>query len=97
MDAAICERASYAPFSQKRVIQISKDCDEDQAFADKKKAGKRMHIGFPDPPDAAGTEEEILAVFRETRDGFCVFWLSAPSTWVERGAGRTAAAKENQT
>jgi arsenate reductase len=32
------------------------------------KVGKRMHIGFPDPADATGTEEEILAVFGKTRD-----------------------------
>jgi hypothetical protein len=27
-----------------------------------------MHIGFLDPADATGPEEEILAVFRKTRD-----------------------------
>ena len=27
-----------------------------------------MHIGFPDPADAAGTDEEVLAVFRKSRD-----------------------------
>jgi arsenate reductase len=30
--------------------------------------GKRVHLGFPDPAKAAGTEEEILAEFREVRD-----------------------------
>lgn len=30
--------------------------------------GRRMHIGFPDPADATGTEEEILNVFRQSRD-----------------------------
>jgi len=30
--------------------------------------GKRIHIGFPDPANATGTEEEILAVFRKCRD-----------------------------
>jgi arsenate reductase len=30
--------------------------------------GKRVHIGFPDPAKAQGTEEEIMAVFREVRD-----------------------------
>ena len=30
--------------------------------------GKRMHIGFPDPANATGTEEQILAVFRKCRD-----------------------------
>lgn len=28
----------------------------------------RMHIGFDDPADAVGTEEEVLAVFRRVRD-----------------------------
>ena len=30
--------------------------------------GKRVHIGFPDPAYATGTEDEIMAVFREVRD-----------------------------
>jgi arsenate reductase (thioredoxin) len=30
--------------------------------------GKRVHIGFPDPAKATGTEEEMLAVFRQVRD-----------------------------
>ncbi len=28
----------------------------------------QLHIGFEDPADATGTEEEILAVFRKVRD-----------------------------
>ena len=28
----------------------------------------RLHIGFPDPADATGTDEAILAVFRQSRD-----------------------------
>jgi arsenate reductase len=28
----------------------------------------RLHIGFEDPAEATGTEEEILEVFRNTRD-----------------------------
>ena len=28
----------------------------------------RLHIGFEDPAEATGTEEEILAVFRKVRD-----------------------------
>jgi arsenate reductase len=27
-----------------------------------------IHVGFPDPARAAGTETEILAVFRQVRD-----------------------------
>ncbi len=30
--------------------------------------GRVMHIGFPDPATAAGSEEERLAVFRQIRD-----------------------------
>ena len=29
----------------------------------------RLHVGFPDPARAVGTEEEVLAVFRQVRDG----------------------------
>jgi arsenate reductase len=32
------------------------------------KVNRRLHIGFPDPADATGTDEEILAVFRQSRD-----------------------------
>ena len=28
----------------------------------------RLHIGFDDPADAVGTEEEILPVYRRVRD-----------------------------
>jgi len=31
--------------------------------------GRRVHIGFPDPAKATGTEEEILGAFRRVRDG----------------------------
>ncbi len=30
--------------------------------------GKRVHLGFPDPAQAAGTEDEVLKVFRAVRD-----------------------------
>jgi arsenate reductase len=32
------------------------------------KVGKQIHIGFEDPAEAAGTEEEIFTVFRKVRD-----------------------------
>jgi len=32
------------------------------------KVGKRLHIGFPDPAKATGTDEEKLVVFRRVRD-----------------------------
>ena len=31
-------------------------------------SGKKVHIGFPDPAKAQGSDEEILAVFRKVRD-----------------------------
>jgi len=30
--------------------------------------GQRLHIGFDDPADATGSEQEILTVFRASRD-----------------------------
>lgn len=42
------------------------------------KVQNRLHIGFEDPADASGSEEEILAVFRRVRDeikeGFYKFY-----------------------
>jgi arsenate reductase len=32
------------------------------------KVGKQLHIGFEDPAEAVGTEEEILSEFRRIRD-----------------------------
>jgi arsenate reductase (thioredoxin) len=32
------------------------------------RVGKRVHIGFPDPAKATGTEEQIMTVFRQVRD-----------------------------
>lgn len=31
-------------------------------------SGRRLHIGFPDPAKAVGSEEQILQVFRQVRD-----------------------------
>jgi arsenate reductase (thioredoxin) len=30
--------------------------------------GRRVHLGFPDPAKATGSEEQVLAVFRQVRD-----------------------------
>ena len=30
--------------------------------------GKRVHLGFPDPAKAMGSEDEVMAVFRTVRD-----------------------------
>lgn len=32
------------------------------------KVGKQLHIGFEDPAEAEGTDEEVLSVFRKIRD-----------------------------
>jgi arsenate reductase len=32
------------------------------------KVGKRVHIGFPDPAKATGTDEQKMAIFRTVRD-----------------------------
>lgn len=32
------------------------------------KVGRNLHIGFDDPADATGTEEEVLSEFRRIRD-----------------------------
>ena len=32
------------------------------------KVQHRLHMGFEDPADAVGTEEEVLAIFRRVRD-----------------------------
>ena len=41
----------------------------------------RLHIGFDDPAEATGTEEEILSVFRRVRDEinekFTEFYLAS--------------------
>lgn len=30
--------------------------------------GRRVHLGFPDPAKATGTDDEVMAVFRRVRD-----------------------------
>jgi arsenate reductase (thioredoxin) len=34
--------------------------------------GKRVHVGFPDPAKATGSEDEVMAVFRAVRDDMLV-------------------------
>lgn len=38
----------------------------------------RLHIGFQDPADATGTEEEILTVYRRIRDEIEVRFITFP-------------------
>jgi len=32
------------------------------------KVGKQLHIGFEDPADAVGSEEEVMPIYRRVRD-----------------------------
>jgi hypothetical protein len=48
------------------LITVCDDADERCPFFPG--MGKRLHWGFEDPAAFAGTEEEILAKFREVRD-----------------------------
>ena len=49
------------------VITVCDEADKNCPYF-RGKVGKQIHIGFPDPAKATGTEEQILAVFRKTRD-----------------------------
>lgn len=40
------------------------------------RVGKRLHIGFPDPADARGTDEEIMAVYRQVRNDIMIGFKS---------------------
>ena len=49
------------------VITVCDDADKNcPVFSGK--VGTRTHIGFPDPAEATGTEEQIMKVFRAVRD-----------------------------
>ncbi|MCK9426209.1 MAG: arsenate reductase ArsC [Ignavibacteriaceae bacterium] len=51
------------------------------------KVGKQLHIGFEDPAEATGKEEEILSAFRKIRDEikkeFYSFYLQAKKVKIE--------------
>ncbi len=49
------------------VITVCDDADKSCPNF-KGKVGKRVHMGFPDPAKATGTDAEKLAVFRKVRD-----------------------------
>ena len=61
---------SVAQFTSQSFDYVITVCDD----ADKNcpnftgKVGKRVHIGFPDPAKATGTEDQIMAVFRQVRN-----------------------------
>jgi arsenate reductase len=47
--------------------------------------GKRVHLGFPDPAQAAGSQEEVMAVFRAVRDDIA---RKVPELLQQHGQGR---------
>ena len=49
------------------VITVCSDADENCPYFSGK-VGKRVHIGFPDPAKATGSDEQVMGVFREVRD-----------------------------
>jgi arsenate reductase (thioredoxin) len=49
------------------------------------KVGKRLHIGFPDPAAATGTDEEVLAVFRKVRDDIRIKFTECYETTIRKG------------
>ncbi|HLP18583.1 MAG TPA: arsenate reductase ArsC [Bacteroidota bacterium] len=40
------------------------------------KVGTRLHLGFEDPADATGSEEDVLAAFRKIRDEIKITFTS---------------------
>jgi len=49
------------------VVTVCDDADQNCPLFSGK-VGKRLHIGFPDPAKATGTDDEIMHVFRRVRD-----------------------------
>lgn len=47
--------------------------------------GKRVHLSFPDPAKATGTDEEVLAVFRAVRNSIA---QEIPVLLAEQGRGQ---------
>ncbi|TCD48826.1 arsenate reductase ArsC [Chlorobium sp. N1] len=49
------------------------------------RVGRRLHIGFEDPAEAKGSEEEMLGVFRRVRDGIREGFLAFYNEEIRRG------------
>ena len=47
--------------------------------------GRRAHLGFPDPAKATGTDDEIMAAFRQVRDEIV---LHVPALLASAATGR---------
>jgi arsenate reductase len=59
------DRFTSQPFDF--VITVCSDADEDCPHFSGR-VGRRVHIGFPDPAKATGSDDEIMNVFRAVRD-----------------------------
>ncbi|HEV3140480.1 MAG TPA: hypothetical protein VGY57_08200, partial [Vicinamibacterales bacterium] len=49
------------------VITVCDDADKNCPIFSGK-VGTRAHLGFPDPAEAKGNDEQIMRVFRQVRD-----------------------------
>jgi len=47
--------------------------------------GKRVHLGFPDPAKATGSDDEVLAIFRQVRDDIAQKIPALLKKWPEIG------------
>jgi len=45
--------------------------------------GKRVHVGFPDPAKAAGTDAQVVAAFRAVRDDIAQKVPTLLNQWAE--------------
>jgi arsenate reductase (thioredoxin) len=43
--------------------------------------GKQVHMGFPDPAEAAGSEDDVMNAFRSVRDNMIVIILKLLQDW----------------
>lgn len=53
------------------VITVCGDAEE-RCPAFHGRVGRRVHLGFPDPAAATGTDDDVLAVFRESRESIAL-------------------------
>ncbi len=66
------------------VVTVCDDADKNcPRFSGK--VGKRLHIGFPDPAKATGTDDEKMAIFRKVRDDIRVRFREFYLTEVKKG------------
>lgn len=68
------------------VITVCEDADKNCPDF-RGKVGKRLHIGFPDPAKATGSDEEKLAVFRRVRDDIRLRFYALYEKELREGAG----------